>query len=141
MILNCGGSSHDESSNDTDNLEATLSSIQENIFTPQCAGCHIDGGAGYEATEPTPLDLSSSQASFDSLVGIESVQERCGDSADTACGPRVTAGDVLASYLMNKLENDSLSFATDPMPQGGDRLEEEELEAIREWIGNGAQNN
>lgn len=145
VILNCGGtgssSDEDEDEGDADGLTATLSSIQENIFTPECAGCHVEGGIGYAETEPTPLDLSSSDASFNSLVGIESVQERCGESQDIACGSRVTAGDSTESYLMNKLENDGVSFATDSMPQGGDLLEEEELEAIREWIENGAENN
>jgi cytochrome c553 len=125
----------------TGGLEATLSSIQENIFTPRCVSCHTPGGQGYVETEPSPLDLSSAEVSFAGLVNVESVQERCGTSADQSCGLRVAPGDPDSSYLMNKLTGEGLSFATDPMPQSAEPLTEEEINAIRQWIEAGALDN
>lgn len=125
----------------TGGIEATLSSIQTNIFTPKCLICHTPGGEGHVQTEPSPLDLSTRETSFSGLVGVESVQERCGTSADQPCGLRVSAGDPDSSYLINKLSGVGLSFATDPMPRNAEPLTEEEIDAIRQWIQDGALDN
>ena len=125
----------------TGGLEPTLSSIQVNIFTPKCLICHTPGGEGYVQTEPSPLDLSTKEASFSGLVGVESVQERCGTSADQPCGLRVLAGDPDSSYLIDKLNGGGLSFATAQLPRKAEALTEEEIDAIRQWIQDGALDN
>ncbi len=118
----------------------TLSSIQTNIFTPKCMICHAPAGAGVQQTEPSPLDLSTREASFAGLVDVQSVQDGCGASIDQPCGLRVAPGAPDSSYLINKLENRGLSFATDPMPRNG-TLTEEEIDMIRQWIEDGALDN
>lgn len=134
LLISCGGSEStdegDDNPDDTDTLEATLSSIQSNIFTPTCAtsSCHSS------ATSSGGLSLSDGD-SFGELVGVES---------DGASGVNlVTAGDVDASYLINKLEGTQATVGGggSTMPKGGAALSDEEIQTIRDWIDNGAEDN
>jgi len=108
-------------------LQATLDSIQANVFTPTCAvaGCHT-GPSG--PMLPTGLDLSSADASFANLVDVQSLQD--------APVLRVDAGNADASYLIHKLEGTAAVGGR--MPQGGPPLDVDTIAAIREWINNGA---
>lgn len=135
FLFSCGGSSNSGDSDDEDNdddsdLEATLSSIQSNIFTPTCAtsSCHAS------ATSSGGLSLSDGD-SFGELVGIES---------DGAAGVnRVTASDASASYIINKLEGTQATVGGggSTMPRGGTPLTDEEIQTIRDWIDAGAEDN
>ena len=49
---------------------ATLTSIQDNVFTPRCSGCHNGSGT----TLPGVLNLTSAAASHAALVGVASRQ-------------------------------------------------------------------
>ena len=73
-------------------VQPSLQSIQDNVFTPSCAGCHTGAGA----TLPGVLDLTSEAASFADLVGVASIQDSMVE--------RVTASDADNSYLVHKLE-------------------------------------
>jgi len=127
----CGGSTatDDAGANDT-TLEATLSSIQENIFTPSCAssGCHSNTSAS------AGLSLAEGE-SFDALVGVA--------STEAATLNRVTAGDPDASYLIHKLEGTQVGVggSGSRMPASGSFLSDEEVQVIRDWITAGAENN
>jgi hypothetical protein len=103
-------------------LQATLSSIQANIFTPKCvnAGCHPGGGA--------PMSLASG-ASFGTLVGINSAYAR----------PRVAAGNANNSVLYLKVIGDNSVGRV--MPLVGAPLSQAETDSIRAWINRGALNN
>ncbi|MDZ7344473.1 MAG: Ig-like domain-containing protein [candidate division KSB1 bacterium] len=103
-------------------LQATLSSIQANIFTPKCvnAGCHPGGGA--------PMSLQSG-ASFGTLVGVNSAYGR----------PRVAPGNANNSALYLKAIGDVATGAR--MPLAGPPLSQAETDSIRAWINRGAQNN
>ncbi len=105
-------------------LEPTLSSIQANIFSPKCAlsGCHVNGGLA-------PMTLQSADASFTNLVNVNSVQR--------PALKRVAPNDASQSYLMHKLEG-APNIDGEPMPKGGPPLSSQELNAIRDWINNGA---
>lgn len=105
-------------------VQSTLQSIQDNVFTPSCAGCHAGGGASL----PASLDLTSATASFANLVDVVSVQNAALD--------RVTAGDADNSYLVQKLEG--TQTAGQQMPLGGMPLDQPTIDAIREWIDTGA---
>ncbi len=108
-------------------FEATISWIQNNVFTPKCAlaGCH---------TGPNPqngLDLSMGNA-FANLVNVPSF-----------CDPqivRVVPGDSANSLLFQKLTNTQPAHCGEPMPKPqnpGDpwvMLPANELQAIRQWI-------
>jgi hypothetical protein len=106
-------------------LQPSLASIQNNIFTPICSGCH-SGPPGPNL--PSGMDLSSANASFSSLVNIASFQE------PTIF--RVARFDADASYLIHKLEGTSLQGSR--MPQGGPFLDQATIDVVRLWIDNGA---
>jgi hypothetical protein len=104
-------------------LQATLSGIQANIFTPKCvnAGCHPGSGGG-------PMSLRSGD-SFGTLVGINSAYGR----------PRVAAGDPNNSVLYLKVIGNNTVGSR--MPLGGAPLSQAETDSIAAWIIRGAQNN
>lgn len=108
-------------------VQATLASIQANIFTPTCAtaGCH-SGPAG--GPLPSGLDLSSVQASATSLIGVASVQQ--------PMIQRVAPNDSNNSYLVQKLEGTAASGAR--MPRGGAALDQATIDIVRQWIDAGA---
>lgn len=102
----------------------TLSTNQSEIFTPSCTGgsCHSENGK-------KGIDLSSTDLSHQTLVN-----ERA------SCGGKtlVVPGDVDASYLMNKLTGIGMCSGS-KMPKGPG-LSASELDAVRNWICNGAEN-
>lgn len=104
---------------------ATLTSIQDNVFTPRCAGCH--GGAG--ATLPGSLNLTSTAASFAALVNVASVQ--------VPSLLRVNPRNPNDSYLIRKLEG-TPGIVGLQMPRNSPPLEQATIDAIRLWITNGA---
>lgn len=106
-------------------LQPTLASIQQEIFSPGCSGCHsgpMSGGL------PAGMDLTSAAASFDNLVGIASVQQ--------PALLRVAPGDPDNSYLVQKLDGTAAVGAR--MPQGGPFLDAATMAVIRQWILDGA---
>ena len=131
----CGGAgdgSDDKDSGDgrSESVTGTLSSIQTNIFTPTCAtsGCHSS------SAQSGGVSLASGE-SFGELVGVAS------DQASTLS--RVKAGSAVESYLINKLEGTQggAGGSGAQMPKGASALSAEKIQAIKEWITNGASNN
>jgi len=107
-------------------LDPTLTTIDEEVFQGSCAfeSCH--GGANPEAG----LDLSSAAAAFTSLIDVP------GEESDVV---RVVPGDPDNSLLYQVLLT-SLGPDLRQMPIG-DQLPDIEIEAIRQWIEDGAENN
>jgi len=108
-------------------LQPTLDSIQANVFGPSCglSGCHDGGGSGL----PRGMNLSSADASFNALVGVQSLQ--------VPGLARVTPSDANSSYLVDKLEGNQAPGTT-RMPQGGPFLDQATIDVIRAWIDAGA---
>ena len=106
-------------------VQPTLASIQQNVFTPICAGCHTGPTSG---VLPAGMDLSGANASLASLVGVASLE--------VPSVERVMANDPDASYLVQKIEGTAASGAR--MPFGGTPLPQSTIDAIRQWIANGA---
>ena len=108
-------------------LQASLDSIQANVFAVSCAfsGCH-SGPAGPGL--PTGLDLSSADASFAVLVNVASVE--------VPTVQRVAPGDADASYLVQKLEG--TAAVGGQMPAGSPPLDQATIDVIRAWIDSGA---
>ena len=102
-------------------LNASLSSIQEYILTPNCAksGCHIGSNA------PEGLDLSQGQ-SYGNLVSISSQQSGL---------LLVDPGSSTNSWIVKKLNAEGTSL----MPPGL-ALSTAEIDTIKKWIDLGAQN-
>lgn len=106
----------------------TLSELQANVFTPICSGCH----SGVGDTLPGVMNLTNANASFDSLVGVASIQQ--------GSLQRVAPGDAENSYLVHKIEG-APTIDGGRMPLGGTPLDAETIAQIRAWIDAGAQNN
>ena len=104
---------------------ATLTSIQTNVFTPRCSGCH--NGVG--PTLPGVLNLTSASASHAALVGIASIQ--------VSSLQRVAAGNPNDSYLVRKLEGGP-NIVGSRMPLVGPTLPQTTVDSIRAWITAGA---
>ena len=111
-------------------LAPTFSSIQANIFTPRCVnqGCHPGGAA------PANLDLLPN-VSYGNLFNVPS-----------AYGSprllRVSPGDANNSVLYLKVIGDARVGGTaGRMPLGLGSLTTDQINAIRDWINAGAQNN
>jgi hypothetical protein len=109
---------------DVAGIQTTLQSIQDDVFTPTCSGCH-DGGS---SSLPGSMDLTSAGASFTSLVGVTSVED--------ANFERVTPGDPDNSYLIQKLEGTASQGVQ--MPAFGTPLDQATIDMIRQWITDGA---
>lgn len=105
-------------------VSPTLDSIQANVFTPICSACHTGQGSAL----PASLNLTDAEASMLSLVGVASIEEPSIE--------RVAAGDPDNSYLVQKLEGTASTGAR--MPLGGAPLEQATVDAIRQWIADGA---
>lgn len=106
-------------------VEPTLQSIQDNVFTPNCSGCHTGPAS---SVLPSGLDLTSLSMSFMSLVNVTSIQD--------AGFARVEPGDPDASYLIQKLEGTASTGARMPLFQNA--LPQATIDAIRQWITDGA---
>jgi hypothetical protein len=110
-------------------IQPTLQSIQTNVFTPICSGCHT--GVGTQL--PGVLNLTSTNASHTSLVGVASIWR--------PAVQRVQAGNAANSFLIHKLEGVEPGGGAVPgerMPLGGQPLSAATITTIRQWIDNGA---
>ncbi len=105
----------------------TFSQIQTLILDTNCAvsGCHLGGGA------PFGLDLSDGVA-YGNLVGVA--------SGELPALQRIHAGDPDSSYVVWKIEGD-LRIQGLRMPLGRPALSQNDIDAIRKWITDGAEDN
>ncbi len=104
-------------------IQPTLQSIQDNVFTPICAGCHT---GPQSAALPSGMDLTSVAHSAASLINVTSVEQ--------PTQKRVLPNDANSSLLIKKLEGTSGT----QMPLGGQPLSQATIDKIRTWITNGA---
>jgi hypothetical protein len=105
-------------------ITADFQSIQDNVFTPICSQCHI----GASAPEGLQLDA---EHSYNLLVGVPSNEQ-----------PnllRVKPGDPDDSYMVHKIEG-LPGIDGGQMPLGETPLPQATIDAIRQWITNGAPN-
>ena len=110
--------------------DSTLTWVQANVFDVHgCAAssCH-------DGQNPSPLedlDLRNEQASFETLVGVESSQ--------ASPSVLVVASDSESSYLMNKMLGVGMADGTLLMPFGATSpLCDAKLDGVRAWIDAGA---
>lgn len=112
----------DEPGDDTPANPADFATIQREILTPRCANsCH------YGSTAPQGLRLEEGFA-YDMLVNVASVEV-----PDLL---RVEPGNPDFSYLVQKI--DGTATAGVRMPADGTVLAPEQIDAIRQWITDGA---
>ena len=123
-LAGCGGADNYRNNNDNNDddpivTEVSLDTIQADVFTPTCSGCHSVGGAA----EGTGVLLDSTTNSFNTLVSQNASQ---GTSE-----VRVIPGDAENSYLVKKLEG--TASVGDIMPPGGS-LSEALIDNVKTWI-------
>lgn len=119
--LDANGRPLSEGGGGSGTLTASFASIQANVFTPRCTGCH----AGASAPAGLRLDAASSYAL---LVGVS--------SAEVPSLQRVAPGRPDDSYIVHKLEGRAAVGAR--MPFGGPYLDDATIAVIRQWIAAGA---
>jgi hypothetical protein len=96
--------------------------IQETIFTPICTACHAGASA------PLGLRLDAANA-YAAIVNVPSVQ--------VSSLRRVTPGDAVNSYLLQKIEGRAAVGSR--MPLGGGPLPQASIDLVRNWILSGAR--
>ena len=106
-------------------VQATLQSIQDNIFTPICSGCHTGTGSSL----PGSMNLSNLTVSRAALVSVASVEK--------PTLQRVAPSDSAGSYLVQKLQGDP-GIVGSRMPFGGPFLDQPTINVVRQWIDAGA---
>lgn len=111
---------------DEGGVDATLTTIQTRIFDLNCAlsGCH----AG--SSPQLGLSLENGLA-FSNIVGVQS---------DEVNLLRVDPGNPEESYLLKKVRGDA-DIVGARMPLGRADLSDENIELIRQWIADGAEDN
>ena len=118
---------------DSTPVDPTLSSIQANIFNKSCttSSCH---SANYHASA---MSLVSGQA-YATLIGITPEN----DVAAKKGWKRVVPGYPDSSFLYIKVHGpDEDNGEGDQMPQEVGALTAAQIDAVRQWIANGAKNN
>jgi hypothetical protein len=117
-------------------VEPTLQSLQAKVFTPSCAFASCHGGSNPVAN----LSLKDGE-SRGAVVG----QTSTFTAPDGGTLFLVVPGHPEQSILLAKVEKTSaelqaLGYGT-RMPQGSNALPSDRIEAIRQWIADGAQDN
>lgn len=112
---------------------ATLTEVQDEVFTPSCAfsSCHGGNAGG--------LSLEDGD-SFAALVGVPAagVDAYTNPDVDVSAEILVIAGDPDNSYLIKKLTIGASGIKGSPMPDGTSGTEAERVALIASWIENGA---
>lgn len=118
----------DQNGNPSENIETialadNFASIQANIFTPSCAtsGCH-------SGTAPPEGLLLTEGNSLQNIISIS--------SGEVPALNRIKPNDADDSYLIRKVEG-TASVGLQ-MPRNQPALSIEKIQAIRDWINNGA---
>lgn len=113
-----------------DEIPPSLAAIQERIFRPSCTTFAVYHTGAEPAQE---LDLSSIEPSAATLIDVQSVQ--------VEGKLRVAPNDRAASYLINKITGDGIAPFTSRMPLTArvELLCEPKIDAIRQWIDEGAK--
>ena len=111
-------------------VAAKFSSIQGKVFDKSCSApsCHGSGKKG-------GLSLTR-DSSFSQLVGAAGIL----DNKHTPPFLRVRPGSPDSSLLFIKITNPDTSEG-EIMPKGSDKLSQNKIDAIRQWILEGARDN
>ena len=106
----------------------TLTQLQALIFTPICSVCHT----GVGTTLPGVQNLTAGNT-FASLVNVTSIKN--------PALKRVTPGDSVNSFIIQKLEGTQGAANGARMPLNGPYLDQATIDQVKSWINAGALNN
>ena len=104
-------------------LPATLTTIQNTIFSTICVACHYVGGTA-------PMSLVDEATSYANLVDVP---------AFLCSGDRVEPGVPDSSCIVLKVEGSPLISGTRMPPPPQPALEQVQIDMIRQWIEDGAE--
>ncbi len=104
-------------------LDPTLDAIQAEVFSKSCHFSTCHGGDGAQSS----LRLDNKQDAYDTLVGVDGLDANM---------VRVVPGDPEASLLYQTLL--APVEDVDLMPKSADGLAQYKIDAIRQWIEDGA---
>jgi hypothetical protein len=124
-FVGCPVDDDDPDDPDDEGIQPTLASIQQHVFTPLCAtsGCHND-------TPGNPMPLRDEAESYTNLVGAFSFY---------CVVPRVDPGNPDNSCLVFAIEGANGWYGNNArMPPPPSALTQEQIDAIRQWITDGA---
>ena len=134
-LCGCGGSD-DDPGDTTDTIEeneipATLTNIQQEVFTPSCSqsACHGASAGG-------DLDLTSAATSYSELVNVGAFQTNAAARGKILVIP----GDPDNSFLIQKLDGTLESDEGEVMPRATSGLSRAKIDLVRQWISDGALN-
>ncbi|HAV22493.1 MAG: hypothetical protein A2X67_02790 [Ignavibacteria bacterium GWA2_55_11] len=127
FALGCSGETN---SPQLEQIEPSFASIQRVVFNASCSATSCHGSTAKAGLTLTP------GSSYANLVNVTSQN----DNAHSPQFKRVLPGSPDSSFLWIKLTNPGPQQG-DRMPQVGNSLPDEYLQAIRTWIVQGAQNN
>jgi hypothetical protein len=104
-----------------------LAVLQEQVFTPTCAGCHQPGALSAE------LDLSTAEASLASLIDVPAQNAVASENGWL----RVLPGNPELSFVLRKIGGPGVGEGA-PMPPGDHAVTETYRTLLSEWIADGA---
>ena len=141
ILVNCGGDK-DESTDDT--VQPTFSSLYNKVFVSACVSCHAPGESAYD-TDGVIIDFRTAAQAYTDLTTRSST----GPGSGVCNGTAYIAADAADSYLAAVVVEDvATSFnvggCTTPLAthyNGLTSLSAAEINALSQWINNGAQNN
>lgn len=143
-FLNPEGSSTSSSTGGNTRLDVqpTLTSLQEKVFSPSCSFASCHGGN----TPQSGLDHRTKESTFAGLVNKVARRGYCSDAGPPASPVLlVVPGQPEQSLLMRKLTATQAELVMacqgGPMPKTSQMLPQEALDAIEQWIADGALNN
>lgn len=117
-------------------LDPTFTSIFDNVFSHRrCTSCHSASAGDQDSFRGSgELAFDDSDAAYTRLLA-QAEGDSCG-----GMGAMVIAGDCNGSPLIQKLRGDG--GCGDPMPpQATNRLSNDQIDVICQWINDGAENN
>ena len=125
-LTHCYGGSDPNEGCDT--VEATFSSIQTQVFSKNCTTSECHG-----KEQKGNMDLRKSEA-YDQLINVTP------EDNDASEYKRIVPGDPDSSFLYLKITGQQANNEGVDMPKKGDKLCDAKIEAIKQWILNGANN-
>ncbi len=108
----------------TETLDPTLDAIQAEVFGKSCHFSTCHGGEGAQSG----LRLDNKQDAYDTLINIDAV-----DASLVRVVPGDADGSLLYVTLLDSVED------VDLMPKSADGLDQYKIDAIKQWIDDGAQ--
>ncbi len=146
LLLPLGLTSCSPSGDTSTTLEATFTSLYNNVLSKNCVGCHQPGGSGFNAG--ALIDFSTHATSYSTLINRSTSGDTAVLNGQCSNVPLVLSGQPSSSYLLATLFTDYnhsdfyKTGCTPYSPSGhGATVGTSEKDAFVQWIQGGALDN